>query len=177
MNRYTQIGATISPCGLFRPRLWRHWDDARKVLVWIMLNPSWGDAEKDDNTIRKVVNFAKLWGYGGIEIVNLFGFRTHVPAVLKQHGYQGADEYNDRHIRAVVRQHRSVVCAWGGNANCPAGHKAIARVSRILDDLNCELHVNILALKISPNGMPWHPLYVSYKTAPVPFYQLLENEL
>lgn len=176
MNRYTNIGATLSPSNAFRYRLWRQWDDSKPVVVWIMLNPSWGDGERDDNTIKKVVGFSKLWGFGGIEIVNLFAFRTHAPAILKQQGYPGAGDTNLAYIRAVVKQHGMVVCAWGGNADCPAGKRAIQRVKDIVNRLQEDVHIETWALKVGANGMPWHPLYVSYKTERVHF-NLWEDEL
>lgn len=176
MTRYTNIGATLSLCETMRYRLWRHWDDSLPTVVWIMLNPSWGDAERDDNTIKKVVEFSKLWGFGGVEIVNLFAYRTHAPAILKQQRYPGSDDLNDTYIRAVVKNHGRVVCAWGGNAYCEAGKRAIQRVKDVVNRLQENVCIETWALKVGANGMPWHPLYVPYKTERVHF-NLWEDEL
>lgn len=177
MTRYTNAGCTLSPCEQFRYRLWRHWDDGLPVLVWIMLNPSWGDANRDDNTIKKCVAFAKLWGYGGIEIVNLFAYRTHSPDVLRQKGYPGfMGDRNMQYLHAVIKQHKDVLCAWGGNARCSAGIFIIDKVKAMVTKMQETMHIHTRALKVSADGTPWHPLYVSYKTERV-YFNLFEDEL
>ena len=55
-------GAEISDCGKYRWKLWRIWDDSKPKILWIMHNPSTADAEKDDPTIRRIINFSKSWG-------------------------------------------------------------------------------------------------------------------
>ena len=37
-------------------------DEEKPNILFIMLNPSTADADVDDPTIRRVVNFAKSWG-------------------------------------------------------------------------------------------------------------------
>ena len=46
-------GATISTCEKYRYQLWRKWDEGKKCLVFIMLNPSTADAENNDPTITR----------------------------------------------------------------------------------------------------------------------------
>lgn len=52
-----------------------------------MLNPSTADENVDDPTIRRCINFAKDWGYGGMYVGNLFAFRTAYPKELKEAGF------------------------------------------------------------------------------------------
>ena len=40
-----------------------------------MLNPSTADAQTNDPTIRRCLQFAQAWGYGTLEVVNLFAFK------------------------------------------------------------------------------------------------------
>ncbi|TMF61888.1 MAG: DUF1643 domain-containing protein, partial [Chloroflexi bacterium] len=68
-------GATFSADRRYRYRLWRRWDGARPVVAFVMLNPSTADARRDDPTIRRCIGFAKSWGFGGVEVVNLFAYR------------------------------------------------------------------------------------------------------
>ena len=44
------------------------------LILFIGLNPSTADETKNDPTIRRCINFAKDWGYGGVMIANLFAF-------------------------------------------------------------------------------------------------------
>ncbi len=72
-------GAVIR--GNYRYLLWREWDSQGKTVSFIMLNPSRADAEVNDPTITRCINFAKLWVYGRLEVVNLFAI------VLPNHHY------------------------------------------------------------------------------------------
>lgn len=64
-----QGGAVIR--GDYRYLLWREWNSDRRTVSFIMLNPSRADAEVNDPTITRCINFAKFWGYGRLEVVNL----------------------------------------------------------------------------------------------------------
>ena len=55
-----QSGAVIT--GNYRYLLWREWNSDRKTVSFIMLNPSRADAELNDPTITRCINFAKSWG-------------------------------------------------------------------------------------------------------------------
>jgi hypothetical protein len=148
--------ALISACGLFRYWLTRTWDPALPVLVFVMLNPSTADARLDDPTIRKCIEFARRMGYGGIVVVNLFAFRATNPKDLKAAGYQvGRD--NDQYIKEAC-QGRDVVCAWGSNA------RGLARPSVVLALLRA-WGVMPMALRLTDDGVPWHPLMLSYNDA------------
>jgi len=74
--------ADICPTGLYRWWLLRVWDDRLPLLIIVMLNPSTADAERDDPTVLALIHFAKLWGYGGLRIVNLFAWRASQPAEM-----------------------------------------------------------------------------------------------
>ncbi len=73
------MNAVISACGTWRYELRRIWDDNLPLLVICMLNPSRADATINDPTVLNLIHFARLWGYGGILIVNLFAFRSSSP--------------------------------------------------------------------------------------------------
>ena len=63
--------AVLSDCGNYRYQLHRTWDESLPKCMFMMLNPSTADADIDDNTIRRCIGFAKLWGYGGLMVGNL----------------------------------------------------------------------------------------------------------
>lgn len=151
-------GAVISPCGKFRYRLWRRWDNSLPRVLWIMLNPSTADARLDDPTIAKCIAFAKLWGYGGIEVVNLYAYRTSSPKELKRSGYP-IGQHNDSTIVALLRVIREdggrVVLAWGAHAQEERATWLLEHRWQIGPFYY--LHQNA-------GGSPKHPLYISYET-------------
>lgn len=153
--------ALISPCGFFRYTLTRVWDDALPRLLFIMLNPSTADALLDDATIRRCIGFARGFGFGGIEVVNLFAFRTKSPAVLMKHCYPVGPD-NDEHIIAALGRAGGIICAWGSAAK---GHP---RVREVLDIVGMFGASPPMALRLSEDGTPWHPLYLPSDSKPVP---------
>jgi hypothetical protein len=52
-------------------------------VVFVLLNSSTADATIDDPTLKKCIMFSKRWGFGAVEIVNLFAFRATKPENLK----------------------------------------------------------------------------------------------
>lgn len=151
-------GALLSPCERYRYRLWRRWDVATPVMVWVMLNPSTADADVDDPTIRKCKGFARAHGYGGIIVVNLFAWRATDPKELSKVADPVGPE-NDEHIKWAVRAPMAtVVAGWGSDksARRRAGHvRTLIRVNG--RDIKC-------FRKSAATGAPWHPLYLPYES-------------
>jgi hypothetical protein len=75
--------ATISVCSKYRYELHRTWDEKKKKVLFIMLNPSTACGVSDDLTTIRCINFAKKWGYGGIMIGNIYPFRAKRPKALR----------------------------------------------------------------------------------------------
>ncbi len=108
--------AIISDCDQYRYLLLRHWDARLCALPVCMLNPSTADDQKDDPTIRELIYFSRLWGYGGLYIVNLFAFRAPHPIDM-----QGAPDpvgpKNNRYLREALDYARELdtpmLAAWG----------------------------------------------------------------
>lgn len=48
------------------------WDEGRGKVTFILCNPSIGDEGQADLTLRRCVNYARNWGYGSLDVVNLF---------------------------------------------------------------------------------------------------------
>jgi len=145
-------GAQLSPCGAYRYRLWRRWDTSTLPVTFIMLNPSTADAEKDDPTIRKCCKFARRWGYGGIEVVNLFALRATSPRALYRSPHP-IGEHNDDAIVDRSRASALVVCAWGNHG------KLLQRSHDVLKLLREHSYV-AHALRVTRQNQPGHPLYL-----------------
>ena len=79
-NTYT--GADFSPCGKYRYKLWRIWDPDKPRAMCIGLNPSTANHEKNDATIRYLIQMLTVLGYGGFYMTNLFAIISSKPEVL-----------------------------------------------------------------------------------------------
>ena len=166
-DRHYVKSAVLSPCRNFRYQLIREWDSSLHKMVFVMLNPSTADADNDDPTIRKCVGFARIGGYGGIIVVNLFAYRATSPSELKRAGWLQGDD-NDRTLSEVLysakRRGSPVVCAWGANA------RGRPEAGRFMESAGI-IGVDLFAFKTSPDGTPHHPLMLPYasKLEPLPW--------
>jgi len=142
--------------GPYRYTLFRNWE-MKPYITWVMLNPSTADALKDDATIRKCIAFSKLWGYGGIAVVNLFAFRSTDPKKLSR-VKDPVGPKNDEYIRTTCWSYQTAVVAWGRN-----GDRFPKRVESVLLTVK-ESGTNIMHLGKTTTGQPKHPLYLSLKT-------------
>lgn len=115
-DQETHGRAIFSTCGRYRYTLERAWASIPRYVLWIMLNPSTADAEKNDATIRRCLGFAREWNYTGILVGNLYGWRATKPQELWDTARAGVDVIgpeNPRHIVGLLRRAALVVCAWG----------------------------------------------------------------
>jgi len=145
-----QTGALI--VGSYRYRLWRTWDPKRRAAMFVMLNPSTVAATENDPAIRRCIEFAKRWGYGGLEVGNLFAYRTPNPDELLDVAAIGPN--NDGHLIAMCHAGPGVVvAAWGVNA-------PLDRSEAVLDLLVRSWDGPIYCLGKTKDGVPRHPLYV-----------------
>ncbi len=144
-------GAVID--GPYRYLLWRRWDLGRPQVLWIMLNPSLADASIDDPTLRRVMGFSRSLGFGGLEVVNLFAWRSPSPEVLWQVADAVGPE-NDRVIQEAVLRASMVIAAWG-NAGMSYGRDRV-----VLSLVRCP----VFCLGVTRSGYPRHPLYVKAQT-------------
>ncbi|MFJ7049872.1 DUF1643 domain-containing protein [Streptomyces sp. NPDC101112] len=150
--------AVLSPCGTYRYRLDRVWDEQAPPLVWVMLNPSTADADEDDATLRRCTTFSKKAGHGGLTVVNLFALRSKDPGQLRKH----ADPIGPRNEAALLDATASadrVAVAWGDVGRAERAEQARA-VTALLTGHGRPLE----CLGLTGKGHPRHPLYVRDET-------------
>lgn len=152
--------AILSKCGKFRYRLGRRWGDGPTV-VYVMLNPSTADHQQDDATIRRCTGFAQAEGFGALEVVNLFAFRTPHPAALKYAGFPVGPD-NDRHIVEACQAAERVCLAWG------AQNDAQQRVQVVLPLIR-STNLEPYCLAITRSGFPAHPVRLPSSSRMHPF--------
>lgn len=147
------MSAIISACGTYRYQLSREPHDLYATCgpaLFIMLNPSTADAALDDPTIRRCRGFAKAWDCAGIVVANLYALRATNPNDLLVHADPVGPD-NDMHLAAMIREHETVVCAWGANAK----PERVALVSKMFHRLS-----RPMCLGTTKDGAPRHPLYI-----------------
>lgn len=153
--------AKITDDGLYRYWLERSWEPKRVGMVWIMLNPSTADAENDDPTIRRCLDFSSAQTIGWMRVVNLFGYRATDPKeLLKAKDPVGRD--NISHIREAMMERGQVLVmvAWG---NIPA--KIWPLAARTITAIR-STEIPLYCLGTTKNGSPRHPLYVKGDAQP-----------
>jgi hypothetical protein len=150
--------AVFDASGRYRYRLARVWDAALPRVTFVLLNPSTADRHRDDPTIRRCIGFAQAWGYGGVEVLNLFAWRATKPRDLRR-ASAPVGPANDRHLRAAARRCGRVVVAWGTHGAWQGrGQAALALLRRH----GC----TPLCLGLTRDGQPRHVLYRRYETRP-----------
>lgn len=146
-------GAVISDCGIYRYSLIRRWADDGPVATFLMLNPSVADAEKDDNTIRRDIGFARAWGCAAMVALNLYAFRATQPRVLwtaiDPVGPEN-DAFLSRYAQRASDRGWPLIAAWGAHA----------RPDRVAAVLALPGMTALQALGVTKSGAPRHPLYV-----------------
>lgn len=150
-NECIKKNAIISSDGKYRYQLSRIWDEEKSKVLFIMLNPSTADADVDDQTIRRVINFAKSWGYGGLFVGNLYAYRSTEPKDLRFTN-NPIGEDNIQHVKNLIGLSERVIYAWGNNQKEP--------------DWLCNLVKTPYCIDISKNGIPKHPMLLKKELLP-----------
>lgn len=125
-----------------------------------MLNPSTADDIRDDATIRRCISFARTWGYGALEVVNLFAYRATHPKELR-HVADPVGQENDLYLLRVQSRVETIVVAWGNWGRFQQRNKTVLN---LLADRSV-----IYCLGLTRLGHPRHPLYVRADTALIRF--------
>ena len=149
--------ACLSADARYRYLLTRTWQPDLPTVCFVMLNPSTADAEADDPTIRRCIDFARRWGFGSLNVVNLYAYRTASPAELAAAAEPVGPE-NDAYVGATCANASLIVAAWGAMA--PDMQRKFVALSGIK---------NLKCLGLTQNGEPRHPLYVRADTGLQPF--------
>lgn len=151
--------ARFSKCHRFRYVLTREFD-GDSTCLFVMLNPSTADADRDDPTVRRCIGFAKRQGFGRLEIVNLYAFRSATPATLSS-APDPVGPDNKAEIREALGRADVVVAAWGNNADPGAASDVMALIERSGKPVEC--------FGLTKLGQPKHPLYLRSDAILSPF--------
>lgn len=160
-------GGEISEAALSVDRLYRF--ELRRTLpqstvegyklLFVMANPSTADHIIDDPTIRRCKGFARAWGFEHLIVANVNPYRTPradqvvIPEERVLHT-------NDYFLDKLACEADYICCAWGAIA--PAS--LVKRAWSIISD---KPDKEIVALGLTKNGSPRHPLYIKADVRPV----------
>ena len=157
--------AAISACGIYRYALGRTWDAGKFPLPIIMLNPSTADAEIDDPTIKRCMEFSRREGFGGIWVGNLFAYRATSPADMRSARDPIGPE-NDTALLELFARARAgdlpVLAAWGVHGE----HNG--RAARVVS-MAAGAGARLVCLGVTKDGHPRHPLYIKGSHPFLPF--------
>lgn len=153
--------AVYSPCERYRYALTRTWDHTGKRLLFVMLNPSKATEMANDPTIERCERRAKLLGFGSFRVCNLFALRETDPTRLKR-AKRPEGPQNSAQLEEALVWCDEILCSWGVHG---AHRDQAAKVQPLFQHSDKPM----LALGVTKDGQPRHPLYISYKTQPIPF--------
>ncbi len=143
-----------------RISLSRIWDKDKPYILFIGLNPSIADAEKDDPTVTRLINFSKVWGFGGLRLCNLY---TRISTDPKELFKIPVDELNhkdaDIHMDLFAVECEKTVFMWGSS---PLPDTRRERETIYMFD-------EVFCFGKSKKGKPKHPLYLPKHTQLIPF--------
>lgn len=150
--------AVFSEDNAYRYRLDRYWqEEATSPAIFVMLNPSTADANKDDPTIRRCLGFARAWGCSGLTVYNIFALRSTDPKLLRK-ATDPVGPDNEQTIKDGCAG-RIVICAWGTHGEFNG------QGDRVLGWLR-EVGAKPYALRLTAKGQPCHPLYLPADLSP-----------
>lgn len=155
----------------YRYELRRTWKPELKPLVACLLNPSKSDEQStDDNTTKRLLDFADSWGLGGLVLVNAFALMSTDPRGLKSLVRSGGDAVgadNDATLRRIFREHADdrLLLGWGTHGVIEGRGRDVAAMAR-------ELHGRPECFALTKNGQPWHPLMLPSTSTPALFAEL-----
>ncbi len=178
---FRNIRTLFSKDRRYRYSLWRDWSEQLKqpgifftedphlayypgtpdkYVMFVGLNPSVADENKNDRTVARCIGYAQSWGFGAMAMSNLFAYVATNPQDMKRQADPvGSD--NDVALVDAAMGASLVVAAWGTDGGYRNRAEAVlALFKREGVVLHC--------LKKTSEGFPAHPLYLPKSLNPTP---------
>ena len=168
--------ASLSSDGCYRWWLRRCLGTGDGCLIYIGLNPSRADGQRDDPTLRRLIGFTQQWGYRELVVLNLFARISPSPAALLRVkdpiGGQNDAILNHWLNHWSRRSGLDLWCGWGVNG------ARWDRAQVVLDVIQWLLPQRRRSVPDSPHplmlgrtasGQPRHPLYAPRQACLGPF--------
>lgn len=150
--------AVYSDCERYRYALTRVWDEAGPRVLFIMLNPSKATEVQNDPTVERCERRARVLGFGGFRVMNIFAWRETDPRLLRA-APEPVGAENDALLLDGLGWADTIIAGWGVHGeHLNRGPEVEALLRGAGVDLHC--------LGLSKAGHPRHPLYIAYATEP-----------
>lgn len=159
--------ANFSDDGVYRHWLSRDWglrrftDGREPYALWVGHNPSTADAERDDPTVRRMIQFTRRLLLSRLFVVNAMDLVATHPRALRSATFP-ASRLNPVTVHRLAERAAAIVCCWG-------------RVHPDLEDHVVEIQktlgssYKLVCLGRNGDGSPRHPLRLAADTPFVPF--------
>ncbi len=168
--------AEFSSCGLYRFSLRRTFCSNNRTILFIGLNPSKASSNQDDKTLRRLSSFCLEWGYGSLVVVNLFARISSDPNFLRRcEDPIGQNNDDSLFINTKSWSENYLWDLWFGWGARGVLNGRNRQVICLLENFFVSRAKNLpnsfgpLALGLTLQGHPRHPLYLSRRLDLKPF--------
>ncbi|AII50194.1 hypothetical protein KR52_13790 [Synechococcus sp. KORDI-52] len=168
--------ASFSSDGCYRWFLRRRLATDGGCLIYIGLNPSRADGQRDDPTLRRLIGFTRQWGYQELVVLNLFARMSPSPAALLR-VKDPIGVLNNVILNRWLHQWSrtsglDLWCGWGVNgARWDRDQVVLEAILRLLPERRRSVpdSPHPLMLGRTASGQPRHPLYAPRQACLHPF--------
>lgn len=115
--------AKYSEDGLYRYSLKKTWDTTKPTALFIGINPSIATELIMDKTVMNLMNHLVGQGYGQVEIVNLFAFRSQDQSRLRERREQ-FERVNREYVINGLPTADLIIVGWGRDADKKSHYKS-----------------------------------------------------
>ena len=168
--------ASLSSDGCYRWWLLRRLGTGDGCLLYIGLNPSRANGQRDDPTLRRLIGFTRQWGYRELLVLNLFARISPSPAALLRVRDPIGGQNDVILNRWLKRWSRTsgidLWCGWGANgARWDRAQLVLGNIQRLLPQRRRSVpdSPHPLMLGLTASGQPRHPLYAPRQACLHPF--------
>ena len=154
VNAEIKTEAIFNKSEAYRFSIKRIWDDKKPKATMIMINPNPNDHLKQGPTAVRVINYLMDRGYGAIEFVNLFAYRTIRSKELKssKHKIDIVGKGNNQFILDAVGSADLTIAAWGNDGGINGRDKEVLEILKGHE---------LMCFGITKKGRPRYPLGIA----------------
>ncbi len=128
----TQTKVIYSDDNNYRYSLKRTWQENGLKATFIGINPSEATELMWDTTVMNLNNHLVDLGYGSVEIVNLFSYRSKQQKTLTLRNVT-QERYNLKYIKNAIQDSEIIIIGWGRDAEKKSTYRQdIERVKNLL---------------------------------------------